>query len=238
MKKERAIVTFSVLLAVLTVGMLFAAAAIAFANADDFQFGGLIGELLEGKNGISSDAIGNETEPDSLEGLVTDGNHTQEFPYEDTTDADTVSDPIGLPTLRFFLGGCDAWTDNVKTQEFIEPGKASEWDHKAMIEGYNAEYVEIWGWAALFEEAPMQLGYKIDDGQSIYDDSAEFYNAPESSTTAALGMGAVSATGMRVRIPVENLSGTHTVEILVRHLGGNEGTICTFEIQIAETPNT
>ena len=178
MKKERAIVTFSVLLAVLTVGMLFAAAAIAFANADDFQFGGLIGELLEGKNGISSDAIGNETEPDSLEGLVTDGNHTQEFPYEDTTDADTVSDPIGLPTLRFFLGGCDAWTDNVKTQEFIEPGKASEWDHKAMIEGYNAEYVEIWGWLLFLKKHPCSWAIRLMTGSPSMTTRQSFTTPP------------------------------------------------------------
>lgn len=110
-----------------------------------------------------------------------------------------------------------------------------EWDHRAVIEDHNVNTIEIWGWAALFEEVPLQLGYKIDGGPSIYDDSAELYNAHESSVTAALGMGAVSATGMRVKVPVEHLVGTHTVEIVVRRLGGEEGVICTFEIEKSAT---
>ena len=241
MKKKRLIIaTVCILLAVLMIGSLLVAAGVAFAHADGFRFGGLVGELLAGKNeSISGDGTA-DTERDSLEGLLTQEDATQKLPYEDTTDAVIPPEPIGLPTLRFFLGGCESWIDlwasGRKVQEFFEPGNALDWDHRAVIDDYNVNCVKVWGWAALFDEAPLQLGYKIDNGPSIYDDSAEFFEPAQSSTTAALGMGAVSAIGMRVNIPVEYLSGTHTVEIVVRRLGGNEGTICEFEIQKAEPP--
>ena len=240
MKKKRIIIAaICTFLAVLMIGCLFVAAGSAFSRIDDFQFGGLVGELLAGKNEIISGDSTTDTERESLEGLETQENFTQEMPYEDTTDS-VPPDPIGLPTLRFFLGGCESWIISGyyyrKIQEFFEPGNALEWDHRAVIDDYNVNYVEIWGWAALFEDVPLELGYKIDDGQSIYDDTAEFYEPAQSSITAAEGMGAVSAIGMRIKIPVEHLTGTHTVKIVVRRPGCNEGSICKFEIQKAEPP--
>ena len=240
MKKKRLIIaTVCILLAVLLVGSLLVAAGVAFANADGFRFGGLVGELLAGKNEIISGDGTADTERDSLEGLQTQEDATQKLPYEDTTDAVVPPEPIGLPTLRFFLGGCESWIESEhehkKIQEFFEPGNALEWDHRAVIEDHNVNTIEIWGWAALFEEVPLQLGYKIDGGESVYDGTAEFFEPAQSSTTAALGMGAVSAIGMRVKVPVEHLVGTHTVEIVVRRLGGEEGVICTFEIEKSAT---
>ena len=240
MKKKRIIIAVvCLILAVLMVCSLFVAAGIAFSRMEDFQFGGLVGELLAGKDEILSDDATADTETNSPEELATDESYTEDFTYEDVTDIMDPPIPGGTPTLRFFLGGCESWIDRIssrKVQEFFEPGNALKWDHRAVIDDYNVNYVNVWGWAALFEEVPLQLGYKIDNGPSIYDDSAEFYDAHESSVTAALGIGAVSAIGMRVNIPVEHLSGTHTVEIVVRRLGGNEGTICQFEIQKAEPP--
>lgn len=240
MKKKRLVIAIvCIALAVLTVSSLFVAAGVAFVRADDFEFGGLVGELLASKGEIGSEEISTNTEHESLEGLQTQEDVTQELPYEDTTSP-IPPDPIGLPTLRFFLGGCESWIktwlSDRKVQAFFETGKALEWNHRAVIDDYNVNYVEVWGWAALYEETPLQLGYKIDDGPSIYDDSAEFFDAHETSVTAALGMGAVSAIGMRISIPVEHLSGTHTVKILVRRPGCNEGTICEFELQKAEPP--
>lgn len=208
----------------------------AAKHADNLPLGGLVGELLERQ----SDAL---LVPETSDPAV-----SEPFPELPTIDEQTSQEPDtappepeGSPTLRFFLGGCESWivswgASDRRIQEFFEPGQALEWDHRAVIDDYNVNTVEVWGWAALFEDVPLQFGYKIDDGQSVYDDSAEFFEPAQSSTTAALGMGAVSAIGMRVKVPVEHLVGTHTVEIVVRRLGGNEGTICTFEIQKAEPP--
>ncbi|MBQ7379543.1 MAG: hypothetical protein IJW70_07710 [Clostridia bacterium] len=241
MQKKRLVITVvCILLAVLLIGSLFVAAGVALANADNIQFGGLVGELLAGRDEILSGNDSTDSERESLEELETNENSMQEPPYEDTTNTVLPPDPIGLPSLRFFLGGCESWIISGyvyrKTQEFFESGNALEWDHRAVIDDYNVNTVDIWGWAALFEEVPLQLGYKIDGGQSVYDDTAEFYEPAQSSTTAALGMGAISAIGMRVKVPVEHLVGTHTIEIVVRRLGGDEGVICTFEIEKAEPP--
>jgi hypothetical protein len=78
----------------------------------------------------------------------------------------------------------------------------------------------------------MQLGYQIDDGQAVYGHYSGFREADQTTTPAALGMGAIRAADILLDIPVQNLSGTHTVNILVRNQRGNdEGVICTFEIE-------
>ena len=232
MKKNRIIIAVvCTFLAVLMIGSLFVAAGIAFFRMEDFQFGGLVGELLAGKEEILTDDVPPAPESDSFEELITDELYTEDFTYADVTDFTDPPTPDDTPTLRFFLGGCEAWGIN-SSQKFFETGKASEWDHHAIIEDYNAKYVRVWGWAAIFKETPLQLGYRIDDKPAIYGENVEIYEADQSSTTAALGMGAESAISIWVEIPVEKLSGTHTVQILVRNQGGSgEGVICTFEIE-------
>ncbi len=240
MKKKRLVIAIvCILLTVLMLGGLFSAACWVLVNADDFQFGGLVGELMAEKDAASSDeettdSAAQGTERESLEELVTDNTHTEVI-----TNVIKPPMPGGTPALRFFLGGCDAWIEDSQMQEFFRPGYASEWDHRAVIDDYNVEYVRLWGWAAIFAETPMQLGYQIDDGQPVYGENAEFYEADQAATTAALGMGAIRAAGVLLEIPVQNLSGTHTVKILVRNHGGlDEGVISTFTIEKAEPPVT
>ena len=238
MKKNRIIIAVvCLILAVLMVGSLFVAAGIAFSRMEDFQFGGLVGELLAGKDEILSDDATADTETDSPEELATDESYTEDFTYEDVSDFIDPPVPGGTPTLRFFLSACEAWGVN-SSQKFFETGKASEWNHHAIIEDYNAKYVRVWGWAAIFKETPLQLGYRIDDESPVYGENAGFNEADPATVTAALGMGAVSALSILIEIPVEKLSGTHTVQILVRNQGGNdEGTICTFEIEKPINPD-
>ena len=232
MKKNRIIIAVvCTFLAVLMIGSLFVAAGIAFFRMEDFQFGGLVGELLAGKEEILTDDVPPAPESDSFEELITDELYTEDFTYADVTDFTDPPTPDDTPTLRFFLSSCEAWGVNV-VQSYFNPGKASEWDHHAIIEDYNAKYVRVWGWAAIFKETPLQLGYRIDDESPVYGENAGFYEADPATVTAAHGMGAVSALSIKIEIPVEQLSGTHTVQILVRNQGGSgEGVICTFEIE-------
>ena len=231
MKKKRIVIAIvCIALSALLICGLFAA-GFAYVNANGFQFGGLVGELMAGKdkNALDTDATDTKQHPTTQEQI------SHETSYEDATEP-VPPDPGGSPTLRFFLGGCESWIQYNKVQDFFEAGKALEWDFRAVIDDYKVEYVRIWGWAALFRDVPLQLGYRIDGGESVYDGTAEFYEPAQSSTTAALGMGAVSAIGMRINVPVEHLSGTHTVEIVIRQSGADEGVICTFEIEKAEPP--
>ena len=232
MKKKRIIIAVvCLILAVLMVGSLFVAAGIAFSRVEDFQFGGLVGELLAGKDEILSDDATADTEADSPEELATDESYTEDFTYEDVSDFIDPPVPGGDPTLRFFLSECYASGTSMITQKFFESGKASEWDHNAMIDSSDVT-IHVLGWAAIFAETPLQFGYRIDDEPAVYGDSAEIYEADQASTTAALGMGATSAIRIKIWIPVEQLSGTHTVQILVRNQGGyDEGVLCTFEIE-------
>lgn len=240
MKKNRIIIAVvCTFLAVLMIGSLFVAAGIAFSRMEDFQFGGLVGELLAGKEEILTDDVPPAPESDSFEELITDELYTEDFTYADVTDFTDPPTPDDTPTLRFFLGGCDAWTGAYPVYEFFTPENTMEWDHCAVIDNSVSD-VRIWGWAAIFEETPLQLGYKIDDNPAVYGENAEFYEIDQASSTAALGMGAISATGIRIWIPTKQLTGTHTVQILVRNQGSSgEGVICTFEIEkrIKELPN-
>ncbi len=241
MKKKRLIiVTVCVLLAVLMIGSLFVAAGIAFANADNLQFGGLVGELLADKNTPTTDEPTSEqdsTAPD-WEEVMTNETPTEDSTYEDSTNPpEPPPTPDDTPALRFFLGSGAVWIGNNKIANFIEPGKASEWNHHAVIEDYKAEYILITGWAAIFTETPMQLGYQIDDGQPVYGHYSGFSAADQATTMAALGMGAIRAADVMLDIPVQNLSGTHTVNILVRNQDRTgEGVISTFTIEKAEPP--
>lgn len=239
MEKNRIIIAVvCTFLAILMIGSLFVAAGIAFFRMEDFQFGGLVGELLAGKEEILTDDVPPAPESDSFEELITDELYTEDFTYADVTDFTDPPTPDDTPTLRFFLSSCEAWGVNVM-QSYFNLGKASEWDHNAVIDD-NIDYILVVGWAAIFKETPLQFGYRIDDKPAIYGENVEIYEANQSSTTAALGMGAESAISIWVEIPVEQLTGTHTVQILVRNQGGSgEGVICTFEIEkrIKELPN-
>ncbi len=241
MKKKRLIiVTVCVLLAVLMIGSLFVAAGIAFANADNLQFGGLVGELLADKNTPTTDEPTSEqdsTAPD-WEEVMTNETPTEDSTYEDSTNPpEPPPTPDDTPALRFFLGSGAVWIGNNKIANFIEPGNASEWNHHAVIEDYKAEYIMITGWAAIFTETPIQLGYQIDDGQPVYGHYSGFSAADQATTMAALGMGAIRAADVMLDIPVQNLSGTHTVNILVRNQDRTgEGVISTFTIEKAEPP--
>lgn len=231
-KKKGMIAAICIALAALLLcGTVAAVWGIATA-AKNGQLGGLVGELLAGQGTTSENPPSpDDSEQDPKLEQVTDNTHTEPTPdlLEPRPD-----DP---PALYFFLGGCNTWIGESKIQEFCEPGKASAWDCRAVIEDYNVERVELWGWAAVFEEHPWQLGYQIDHEPPVYGENAEFYEPDPSSTTAALGMGAISAIGFRVSIPVLNLSGTHTVKILIRNQGGDsEGIITTLEVTKAECP--
>ena len=58
MKKNRIIIAVvCTFLAVLMIGSLFVAAGIAFFRLEDFQFGGLVGELLASKEEILTDDV-------------------------------------------------------------------------------------------------------------------------------------------------------------------------------------
>ena len=66
MKKKRIVIaTICIFLAVLMIGSLFVAAGIAFSRMEDFQFGGLVGELLAGKDEILSDDATADTDANS-----------------------------------------------------------------------------------------------------------------------------------------------------------------------------
>ena len=203
-------------------------------HADNLQFGGLVGELLEQQKGVLL-VPDNENDPS-----MTDASEELPTIDEQTTleVSTTPSEPEGSPTLRFFLSGCNSWIGESMEKTFKHPNNSLHWDHRAVIDDPRTDTVRVWGWAAVFEDIPLQVGYRIDGGESIYDDASEFTDADQASTTAALGMGAVSATGISVKIPIEHLNGTHTIEIMVRPLGGKEGVICTFEIDKTQSPAT
>ncbi len=157
-------------------------------------------------------------------------------PYPDGS-TDVEPGPIPEPVLFFSFDECDAWIGDQQVQQFFTPGSHASWDGRAVINNGNVEYVRIWGWVAFQSEQIGQVGYRIDDGEPVYDD-AFLIEAEQPIINAALAIGAQSATRISVMIPVRQLSGEHVIEIVARdgYEFGYQASIAIFELEKAADP--
>ena len=234
--------------------------------ACDFEFGGFVGELLADKEptGVvpeqwESDLVIDDILPDVLPDIEIETSWVDEFITEDiiiemptedityqdydtteyhTTEPPIVDPPIPEPVLHFSFDECDAWIGDQNVRRFFAPGQSASWDRYAAIDDYNVEYVRVWGWVAFQSEQIGQVGYRIDDGEPIYDD-AFLIEAEQPIIDAALAMGAQSASRISVMIPVRDLSGEHLIEIVARdgHEFGYQASIALFALEKAVDPN-
>ncbi len=236
--------------------------------ACDFEFGGLVGELLADKEpgGVvpdqwESDLVIEDILPDVLPDIEIETEietswvdefisqdiiemPTEDITYQDydtteyhTTEPPIVDPPIPEPVLHFSFDECDAWIEDQQAQQFFTPGMYANWDRYATIDNYNVEYVRVWGWVAFQSEQIGQVGYRIDDGEPVYDD-AFIMEAEQPIIDAALAMGAQSAARISIMIPVRQLSGEHVIEIVARdgYEFGYQASIAFFEFEKAVDP--
>lgn len=230
--------------------------------ACDMEFGGLVGELLAGdtpENVVpeqwESNMVIEDILPDVQTAIDTEWDEvfTGDIAYPDLETAwdSTAPDypdgtteppfmdipPIPDPVLIFSFDECDAWIgDTQMVQQFFTPGAHASWDGHAVIDDYHVEYVRVWGWAAFDTEQLGEIGYRIDEGDYVFD-NAFLVEAEQPILDAAAGFGALSASRINVQIPVRDLSGKHVVEIVGRDAFGYIELLDSFVLEKAVDPD-
>lgn len=226
--------------------------------ACDMEFGGLVGELLAGNTPDNvvpdeweSDLVVEDYFPDVETAVDMDWNEvftgdiatmppTEDVTYDYVTEAPTTEPPVvdAIPesVLHFSFDECDAWIADTQVQQFFVPGAYASWDARAIIEDYDTEYIRVWGWVAFITEQ-IEIGYQIDHSEEPVFDSAFLIEAEQPIIDAALSLGALSASRISVMIPVDTLSGSHTIQIVARDEFGNQQQLASFNLEKPAYPD-
>ena len=176
---------------------------------------------------------------------------TTEEPTEAPTDAPTTEAPTTEPT-----------TEAPTTEPVPEPVKviaALSWDTLTTAHPVNGKTIvasgseflswnsianidtndtalKLWGWVAYFTEVEGTVGYSLNGGEFVYDESFTY--------TAEIGVqqhisancpGALSACRFEFDISLEGLgAGTHTLTVVAKDTEGNVETIRDITLNIAQ----
>ena len=121
----------------------------------------------------------------------------------------------------------DAWA-------FFTPGSSDSWSRIADVAGLDITTLTYWGWVALKDTSVGQFGYRIDQGETVFNDG--FTAAPEQGVIdASVGMGGGTGTRMQIVISLAGLPcGEHTVQVLYRSLDGEAVRLDEFTVVIPE----
>ena len=131
---------------------------------------------------------------------------------------------------------CTLVNDSVSSS-FFTPGTYESWDKYAVIDDFNVEFIKVHGWTAWYSSTPGTYGYQIDENEPIYSDS--FAADPEEGIINALPIvGGASGTRMNVLIPVQYLSGEHTIKVLAKDANGTVDILTEFQINKESNPDS
>ena len=110
----------------------------------------------------------------------------------------------------------------------------NQWRKKVEVTDPDVTHLKFRGWLAFTLSSPGTYGYKIDQGEPVYDRS--FSKEPEDMVkTVAAYMGGKSCSRMEVLVPVADLApGEHKVYICVKAANGNESNLVIFTVIIPE----
>ena len=232
--------------------------------ACDMQFGGLVGELIENNQdkqeqlsdidiedvieniqtmlppvepdiGIETDIDVPDDTTESDWGYVEPDSETAvDSTVEVTTEPPVVIDPVILvgsfDELDLYTKGNRDWGI------FFTPGQAPSWNKIANVNDYEADYLVVHGWNGFFASTPGTYGYQIDDEEPVF--SADFtIETEEGVLHAAAAAGAKSASRMGIKIPIRELSGTHTIKAIATDEAGTIDVIVEFTLNKAVDPN-
>jgi len=110
----------------------------------------------------------------------------------------------------------------------------NQWRKKVEVTDPAVTHLKFNGWLAFALTTPGTYGYKIDQGEPVYDRS--FSKVPEDMVkTVATYMGGKSCSRMAVLVPVADLApGEHKVYICVKAANGNESNLVIFTVIIPD----
>lgn len=106
------------------------------------------------------------------------------------------------------------------------PGSSNTWDKIAKIDDAAVDFLEVYGWVAFIGDQVGEFGYQIDDGEIVFD--ASFAKTPEQGVIdAAAGK---PASRYVIMVPVEGVTGEHTVRAFVKDVNGNVEMLAAFTL--------
>ena len=145
---------------------------------------------------------------------------------EELAPANNVVVHLSFDSLALYSG-----SENM--QELFTPGMSYTWDYYLFLQDASIDALCYWGWVAVMGEVG-QFGYTINDGEPVFDDA--WTHATEQPVyDAAAGMGAETASRMRIMIPTAGMEGTNTVHVLYKNANGDVVILSTFTVRIART---
>ena len=106
------------------------------------------------------------------------------------------------------------------------PGSSATWNHVANIDDAAVDFLEVYGWVAFIGDSVGEFGYQIDDGEIVY--SEAFTKTPEQGVIdAAAGRPAARYV---IMVPIEGVTGEHTIRAFVRDANGNVEMLVAFTL--------
>ena len=130
---------------------------------------------------------------------------------------------------QFYLG--DGHQDDAVDNDlnFYHAAYKPNWDKVADLTA--SEYVTLtyWGWIAITSETIGQFGYQIGMNAPIFDD-AWTHATEQPVIDAAISVGGVTGTRMKITINVADLEGENLVRVLYKDAKGN--VVCLNELTV------
>lgn len=200
--------------------------------------GGVIAALRESWNGSSE-----ESEIDS-ESETRDPDHgtDDETQTEDTTKDEQTTEPEQTTTKpaedeAIFVHSSYDRLSMVAGENEIDVftlDTYEQWRKRVEVTDPEVTHLKFRGWLSFVHSTPGTYGYRIDDGEIVYDKA--FSQEPEDMVhTVSAYMGGKSCSRMEILIPVDDLApGEHKVYICVKAANGRESNLVIFTVIIPD----
>ena len=229
-------------------------------DLSNMQFGGLVGELMadnakdDTPGELENDLVIEDVFPDiqtAVDSYIEDYTYpVTEEPYveppmPDTTEAPSVDGTTEPPTtveplpdpVAVYGSFDDLYISvNGQREDIFTPGMHASWDAIAEVNDYRVESITAFGWAAFYAPEAGSFGYQIDDQEPVFDDTFAI-DTEQAVIDSATGIGGKSASRFRIIMPIRDLSGNHTVKLLVKDIFGTVELFTEFKLTKAVDPN-
>ena len=201
--------------------------------------GSIITALRQSGDENEQTEVGTEdSEQDSRDpGQSDDSEHQTEPPTETEkpTDTEKVTSPAEDEAI-FVHSSYDHLTMVAGEREIdvFTLDTYDQWRKKVEVTDPEVTHLKFCGWLSFVHSTPGTYGYRIDDGDIVYDKN--FSKEPEDMVyTVSSYMGGKSCSRMEILIPVGDLApGEHKVNICVKAANGCESNLVIFTVVIPD----
>ncbi len=200
--------------------------------------GGAIAALRESWNG-SSEESDVDSEPETRD---PDHGTDDETQTEDTTKDEQTTEPEQTTTKpaedeAIFVHSSYDRLSMVAGDNEIDVftlDTYGQWRKRVEVTDPAVTHLKFRGWLSFVHDTPGTYGYRIDEGEIVYDEA--FSQEPEDMVHAVSAyMGGKSCSRMEILIPIDHLApGEHKVYICVKAVNGRESNLVIFTLVIPD----